>query len=119
MATEVRNSLCKALPTLYCFKGSLAGQRCREVERFSFKKNPKQNKNNNRPEHHNFDRPKKREIIIIIIAFKGAIVQITCNTSSALSCASVMLRATWYEGTAQLLSLTELKSHLFELYFVG
>ena len=33
--------------------------------------------------------------------------------------ASVMLRATWYEGTAQLLSLTELKSHLFELYFIG
>ena len=30
-----------------------------------------------------------------------------------------VLRATWYEGTAQLLSLTELKSHLFELYFVG
>ena len=25
-----------------------------------------------------------------------------------------MFRATWYEGTAQLLSLTELKSHLFE-----
>ena len=36
-----------------------------------------------------------------------------------LSRASVMLRATWYEGTAQLLSLTELKSHLFELYFIG
>ena len=36
-----------------------------------------------------------------------------------LSCASVMLRATWYEGTAQLFSLTELKSHLFELYFIG
>ena len=30
-----------------------------------------------------------------------------------------MIRATWYEGTAQLLSLTELKSHLFELYFIG
>ena len=30
-----------------------------------------------------------------------------------------MLRAIWYEGTAQLLSLTEFKSHLFELYFVG
>ena len=29
----------------------------------------------------------------------------------------VVLRATWYEGTAQLLSLSELKSHLFELYF--
>ena len=27
--------------------------------------------------------------------------------------------ATWYEGTAQLPSLTELKSHLFELYFIG
>ena len=36
-----------------------------------------------------------------------------------LSRASVMLRATWYEGTAQLLRLTELKWHLFELYFVG
>ena len=33
--------------------------------------------------------------------------------------ASVMLRATWYEGTAQLLSLTELKWHLFELYCIG
>ena len=31
----------------------------------------------------------------------------------------VVLRATRNEGTAQLLSLTELKSHLFELYFVG
>ena len=29
-----------------------------------------------------------------------------------------MLRATWNEGTAQLLSLTELKSHLFQLYFI-
>ena len=36
-----------------------------------------------------------------------------------LSRASVMLRTTWYEETAQLLSLTELKSHLFELYFIG
>ena len=30
-----------------------------------------------------------------------------------------MLRATWYKGTAQLLSLTELKLHSFELYFIG
>ena len=30
-----------------------------------------------------------------------------------LSRSSVMLSATWYGGTAQLLSLTELKSHLF------
>ena len=35
-----------------------------------------------------------------------------------LSRASVMLRATWYEGTAQLLSLTELKSHFLEFYFI-
>ena len=31
----------------------------------------------------------------------------------------VVLRATWYEGTAQLLSLTEFKLHLFQLYFIG
>ena len=36
-----------------------------------------------------------------------------------LSRASVMLRATWYEGTAQLLSLTELKLHLFELILLA
>ena len=38
---------------------------------------------------------------------------------SAYQVQHVVLRATWYEGTAQLLSLTELKLHLFELYFVG
>ena len=82
-------------------------------------------------------------VMIIIIAFKGGIrdfftissqrrelsstrtlkwpgrnrVQITCNTSSAyhvqLSCYVPL------GTTAQLLSLTELKSHLFELYFFG
>ena len=35
------------------------------------------------------------------------------------SSTSVMLCVTWYEGTAQLLSLTELQSHLFEFYFIG
>ena len=80
---------------------------------------------------------------ITIIAFKGAVrdfiaisslrrepsptrtlkwpghnrVQITCNTSSAYH-VQLVLGATWCEGTAQLLSLTELKSHLFELYFI-
>ena len=83
-------------------------------------------------------------IIIIIIAFKGAIRDFLQSPHSAANCptctlkwpgsqpcanhvqhierlsrASVMLRATWYEGTAQLLSLTELNSHLFELYFIG
>ena len=83
-------------------------------------------------------------VIIVIIAFKGAIRDFLEFSHSAGNClqhtrssgpgaivanhvqhierlsrASVMLRATWYEGTAQLLSLTELKSHLFELYFVG
>ena len=82
-------------------------------------------------------------IMIIIIAFTGAIwdvlqsphcaanclqhtlkwpgrncVQITCNTSSTCHVQHDVLRATWYEGTAQLLSLTELKSHLLELYFI-
>ena len=82
---------------------------------------------------------------IVVIAFKGAIRDFFYNLLTAprtvsntyarvarpqscanhvqhierLSRASVMLRATWYEGTAQLLSWTELKSHLFELYFIG
>ena len=46
-------------------------------------------------------------------------VQITCNTSSAYLMQYVMSHAKWCEGTAQLLNLTELKSHLFELYFIG
>ena len=40
-------------------------------------------------------------------------VQIRCSTSRAYHVQHVVLCATWYEGTAQLLSLTELKSHLF------
>ena len=40
-------------------------------------------------------------------------VQITCNTSSAYHAKHVVLRATWYEGTAPAISLAELKSHLF------
>ena len=31
---------------------------------------------------------------------------------------NVVLRATWYEGTAQLLSLTEFKSHLFQIFIL-
>ena len=46
-------------------------------------------------------------------------VQIMCNTSNAYHVQHVALLATRYEGTAQLLSLTELKSHLFELHFIG
>ena len=38
-------------------------------------------------------------------------VQITYNTSSAYHVQHVVLCATWYEETAQLLSMTELKSH--------
>ena len=36
-------------------------------------------------------------------------VQITCNTSSAYHVQHVVLRAKWYERTAQLLLLTEFK----------
>ena len=46
-------------------------------------------------------------------------VQITCNTSGAYHVQHVVLRATWYEGTVHLLSLTELKSHFFQLDFIG
>ena len=47
-------------------------------------------------------------------------LQITYNTSSAYRLQHVVLRATcYYEGTAQLLSLAEFKSHLFELYLIG
>ena len=46
-------------------------------------------------------------------------VQITRNTSGAYHVQRVVLHATWYEGTARLLSLTELKSHLFGLYFLA
>ena len=46
-------------------------------------------------------------------------VQLTCNKSSAYHVQRVVLHATWYEGTAQLLSLTELKSHSFELSSIG
>ena len=46
-------------------------------------------------------------------------VQITCNTSSAYHVQHVVLRATWYKGTAQLLCLIEFKSHLSQLYFIG
>ena len=40
-------------------------------------------------------------------------VQIMYNTSSTYHVQPVVLCAMWYEGTAQLFSLTEFKSHLF------
>ena len=46
-------------------------------------------------------------------------VKITCSSSSACRVQHIMLRATWYKGTAQLLSLTEVESHLFQLHFIG
>ena len=83
-------------------------------------------------------------MMIIISAFKGAIRDFLQSPHSAanhlqhvnssgqaqsranlvqhierLSHESVMLCATGYEGTSQLLSLTVFKSHLFELYFIG
>ena len=46
-------------------------------------------------------------------------VQITCNTLGAYHVQHAVLCAMWYEGTAQLYSLTEFKSLLFELYSIG
>ena len=45
----------------------------------------------------------------------GAIVCKSRATHPALITCNMQC-ATWYEGTAQLLSLTELKSHIFELH---
>ena len=80
-------------------------------------------------------------LIIIIIAFKGAIRDFLHSPHSAANClqhvrssgqgaivcksrathralitCKCMLRVTWYGGTTQLLSLTELKSDLSELF---
>ena len=54
---------------------------------------------------------------ICTLKWPGQTVCKSCATHRALI--TCMLCATWYKGTAQLLSLTELKSHLFELYFTG
>ena len=76
-------------------------------------------------------------IIIIIIAFKGAVwdflqsphcianrlQHIRSSGLGAVVCKSrgthQALIAAWHKGTTQLLSLTEFKSHLFELFFIG
>ena len=82
-------------------------------------------------------------IIIIMIAFKGAFRDFLQSPHCATNCLQYVhssghgaimcklcathqaiitrntLCATWYEETAQLFSLTEFKSHLFELYFIG
>ena len=82
-------------------------------------------------------------IIVIIIAFKGAIRDFLQSPHCAANCLQHarssgpgaivcksraahpalitcnMSCATWYEGTAQLLSSADFKSHLFELYFIG
>ena len=46
-------------------------------------------------------------------------VQTTWNTSNAHHVQQVVLRVTWYEGIAQLLSITMYISHLFELYSIS
>ena len=46
-------------------------------------------------------------------------VQIMCNTSSAYHVHVSCYVPLGKKGTAQLLSLTDLKAHLFELYLIG
>ena len=83
-------------------------------------------------------------VVVVIIALKGANrnfynlftapqtvsdrysqvarTQSCANHVQHIEClprATCVQRATWYEGTAQLSSLTEIKSHLFELYLIG
>ena len=49
---------------------------------------------------------------------QGAIV-CKSHTTHPVPIISSMPSATWYKGTAQLLSLTEFILHLFQLYFIG
>ena len=47
-------------------------------------------------------------------------VQITCNTSTDRALTTrIMPWTTWYQGTAQLLSLTKFKSHLFSFILLA
>ena len=90
--------------------------------------------NNNNNNNNNNNRTERRSLRFFIISSPrhessptrtvrssgpGAIVCKSGATSSAYHVQQVVISATWYEGTAQLLSLTEFKSHLFELYFIG
>ena len=98
-----------------------------------YKNNNNNNDNNNNNNNNNNNRIERRYSRFFTISSQRCelsptrtlkwprrnCVQITCNTSSAYHVQHVVLHAIWYEGTAQLLSLIELKSHLFELYFVG
>ena len=81
-------------------------------------------------------------MMMMIIALKGAIRDLLQSPHCAANCLKHVrlsglgaivcksraahralithnMCATWYEGTAQLLSLTEFQSHLFEHYFIG
>ena len=91
------------------------------------KKQKKTKKNNNNNNH--IQRCNSRYIAISSLRHKPSPtrtlkwprrnrLQIMCNTSSVYHVQHV-LRATLYKGTAQLLSLTELKSHLFKLDVIG
>ena len=43
---------------------------------------------------------------------------IMCKSPATYQVRHVVLRATWFKGTAQLLSLTEFNSHLFKLFIL-
>ena len=83
------------------------------------------NNNNNNNDNNNNNRIQRRYSSFFTISSQHSELSPTRTLkwprrnrvqSERLSRASVMLRATWYEGSAQLLRLTELKSHLFELF---
>ena len=82
------------------------------------------NNNNNNNNNNHIERRNSRFVYNILTAPRTVStrtlkwpgrnrVQIMCNTSSAYYVQHVVLHATLYEGTAQLLSLTELTLHLF------
>ena len=119
----------------FCCRFRMTLTRTKNVEKASYHD---QEFSGHRQKNHN-------NIIIIIIAFKGTIrhflqsphsaanclqherssgpgrnrVQITCNTSSAYHVQVSCYGPLGTKGQLSYLSLPELKSHLFELYFIG
>ena len=105
--------------------GDLASCRLYRFATSSAHNNSHPNYNNNRIQS------RKSEIFYSLLTAPRTVSDTYAQVARAQSCANhaqhtehlsratCRVTCTWYEGTAQLLSLTEFKSHLFELYFIG
>ena len=68
-------------------------------------------------DYNNDNRIQRRNFLTAPRTVSNKYTQVARAQSCAKRVQHIMQRATWYKGTAQLLSLTEFKSHLFELFF--